>query len=116
MQEPAAPVGAVASAATGASRELLAEGAVVLRGFARLEAASLVAAVAKIAAISPFRQMTTPGGFRMSVAMTNCGAAGWSASIRRPGGPGRRCRPGSGLWLRERRRWRALLSSCPTPA
>src|SRR5579883_2468482 len=77
MQEPAAPVGAVASAATGASRELLAEGAVVLRGFARLEAASLVAAVAKIAAISPFRQMTTPGGFRMSVAMTNCGAAGW---------------------------------------
>jgi alkylated DNA repair protein (DNA oxidative demethylase) len=30
-----------------------------------------------ITAQSPFRHMTTPGGFVMSVAMTNCGAAGW---------------------------------------
>ena len=27
--------------------------------------------------LAPFRNMTTPGGFRMSVAMTNCGEAGW---------------------------------------
>jgi alkylated DNA repair protein (DNA oxidative demethylase) len=26
---------------------------------------------------APLRCMTTPGGYRMSVAMTNCGAAGW---------------------------------------
>jgi alkylated DNA repair protein (DNA oxidative demethylase) len=53
------------------------ERAVVLRGFARHEAGALVQAVTKIAAASPFRNMVTPGGFRMSVAMTNCGRAGW---------------------------------------
>lgn len=52
-------------------------GAVLLPGFATREEARLVAAVAKIAAAAPFRHMVTPGGFRMSAAMTNCGAAGW---------------------------------------
>jgi len=33
--------------------------------------------VTEIAAAAPFRNMVTPGGFRMSVAMTNCGRAGW---------------------------------------
>jgi len=37
----------------------------------------LVVAVNEIAAASPFRRMQTPGGFRMSVAITNCGALGW---------------------------------------
>jgi alkylated DNA repair protein (DNA oxidative demethylase) len=55
----------------------LGEKAVVLRGFARDQAPALVAAVAEIAAAAPFRNMLTPGGFRMSVAMTNCGRAGW---------------------------------------
>ena len=49
----------------------------MLRGFARHEAVTLVAAVEAIAAVAPFRHMVTPGGFRMSVAMTNCGQAGW---------------------------------------
>jgi alkylated DNA repair protein (DNA oxidative demethylase) len=49
----------------------------VLRGFARHQAAVLVAAVAEVTASAPFRNMITPGGFRMSVAMTNCGRAGW---------------------------------------
>ncbi len=30
-----------------------------------------------IVAQSPFRHMTTPGGYQMSVAMTNCGERGW---------------------------------------
>jgi alkylated DNA repair protein (DNA oxidative demethylase) len=30
-----------------------------------------------VAANSRFRHMVTPGGFRMSVAMTNCGSLGW---------------------------------------
>ena len=30
-----------------------------------------------VARTAPFRHMETPGGYRMSVAMTNCGAAGW---------------------------------------
>jgi alkylated DNA repair protein (DNA oxidative demethylase) len=58
-------------------REPLAPGAVVLRGLARPQAAALVAAVQNVAARAPFRHMVTPGGFRMSVAMSNCGALGW---------------------------------------
>lgn len=55
----------------------LGQGGVVLRGFARGEASALIAAVDEVAAAAPFRNMITPGGFRMSVAMTNCGNAGW---------------------------------------
>jgi alkylated DNA repair protein (DNA oxidative demethylase) len=58
-------------------RERFGEGALLLRGFAHDETADLVAAVDQVAAISPLRHMITPGGFRMSVAMTNCGDAGW---------------------------------------
>lgn len=57
--------------------ESFAEGAVILRGFADAEEAALLAAIDQVAAVSPFRRMVTPGGFQMSVAMTNCGAAGW---------------------------------------
>jgi DNA oxidative demethylase len=57
--------------------ERLSDGAVVLRGFARDEAPALVTAVDDIIAAAPFRNMVTPGGYRMSVAMTNCGRAGW---------------------------------------
>jgi alkylated DNA repair protein (DNA oxidative demethylase) len=32
--------------------------------------------------IAPFRHMVTPGGHRMSVAMTNCGRVGWTTSRR----------------------------------
>jgi alkylated DNA repair protein (DNA oxidative demethylase) len=62
---------------TQPEREPLAEGAVLLRGFAAAEAERLVAAVNRIAAAAPFRHMVTPGGFTMSVAMSNCGRAGW---------------------------------------
>jgi alkylated DNA repair protein (DNA oxidative demethylase) len=59
----------------------LAEGigdkAVVLRGYAWDQRAALLMAVEEITAVAPFRNMITPGGFRMSVAMTNCGRAGW---------------------------------------
>jgi len=59
------------------SRETIAEGAVLLRGAALPFAADVLAALPLITARSPFRHMVTPGGFVMSVAMTNCGAAGW---------------------------------------
>jgi alkylated DNA repair protein (DNA oxidative demethylase) len=55
----------------------LGDGALVLRGFARDQAGVLVGAVDEVTAAAPFRNMITPGGFRMSVAMTNCGRAGW---------------------------------------
>jgi len=74
-------VTSVSSAAIGDLLEdstlSLGEGGVVLRGFARDQESALVATVDAIAATAPFRNMITPGGFRMSVAMTNCGRAGW---------------------------------------
>ena len=63
--------------AAGPAREKLAEGAVLLRGFARPQQHELIAAVEAITAQAPFRHLITPGGYRMSVAMTNCGAVGW---------------------------------------
>lgn len=57
--------------------EPIADGAVILRGFAEAEAPRLLEAIERVAAGSPFRRMVTPGGFQMSVAMTNCGTAGW---------------------------------------
>jgi alkylated DNA repair protein (DNA oxidative demethylase) len=57
--------------------ERLAAGATILRRWADADAAQLVRAVATVSRAAPFRQMTTPGGYVMSVAMTNCGRAGW---------------------------------------
>ena len=57
--------------------ETLADGAILLRGFAAAETADLVAALGPITEAAPFRHMVTPGGYSMSVAMTNCGDAGW---------------------------------------
>jgi alkylated DNA repair protein (DNA oxidative demethylase) len=48
-----------------------------LPGFALPIEPALLAAIAEVAAAAPFRHMLTPGGQRMSVAMTNCGEAGW---------------------------------------
>jgi alkylated DNA repair protein (DNA oxidative demethylase) len=58
-------------------REDLCLGAVVLRGFAVPDATAIFTALHGITTQAPFRHMLTPGGFRMSVAMTNCGAYGW---------------------------------------
>ena len=60
-----------------AKKEAIAPGAFILRGFALADEAALMDALREVTAKSPFRHMVTPGGFRMSVAMTNCGALGW---------------------------------------
>lgn len=57
--------------------ESLGPGALVLRGFALPRAPLLLHALQEVAAAAPFRHMVTPSGLRMSVAMTNCGTAGW---------------------------------------
>jgi alkylated DNA repair protein (DNA oxidative demethylase) len=59
------------------ARERIADGAILLRGFARPIERELIAALRDIAEQAPFRHMQTPGGHQMSVAMTNCGSAGW---------------------------------------
>lgn len=51
--------------------------AVVLASFAQSQSAELLASIDELVRISPLRHMQTPGGRRMSVAMTNCGEAGW---------------------------------------
>ena len=60
-----------------ASREQLEPGAFVLRAFALDEAPALLDAIQVVAEAAPLRRMTTARGLRMSVAMTNCGDAGW---------------------------------------
>jgi alkylated DNA repair protein (DNA oxidative demethylase) len=76
----AIPGGAMADLMRG--DETLAEGARLLRGFATKEVAILLDAIAAVAAAAPFRHMVTPGGRAMSVAMTNCGEAGWVTDRR----------------------------------
>ena len=63
-----------------ADSDELAPGAWLLRGYAAASDAELAAAIDAVAAAAPFRHMVTPGGFRMSVAMTNCGEYGWVSS------------------------------------
>lgn len=72
----------LAGIAPGGEVERMAAGAMLLRGFAAAEAPKLIAAVQRIAGAAPFRHMVTPGGFTMSVAMTNCGRAGWVTDRR----------------------------------
>jgi alkylated DNA repair protein (DNA oxidative demethylase) len=62
--------------------ERIGDEAWVLRGFAAARASELLALVATIARAAPFRQMVTPGGKPMSVAMTNCGPLGWTSDRR----------------------------------
>ena len=54
----------------------------LLRGFACAEDRAFLECVARISAAAPFRHLVTPGGHRMSVAMTNCGALGWVSDRR----------------------------------
>jgi len=57
--------------------ERLGPGAALLHGFARAEAPALAVELARLIEQAPWRQMVTPSGHRMSVAMTNGGALGW---------------------------------------
>ncbi len=60
----------------------IAEGAALFSGFAGPFADALIDAIGRVAESAPFRHLITPGGYRMSVAMTNCGTAGWVSDRR----------------------------------
>jgi alkylated DNA repair protein (DNA oxidative demethylase) len=66
----------VAPAPSG-GMEPLAPGAVLLRRFVQARLPALLQKIEHVAQAAPFRRMVTPGGYVMSVAMTNCGRAGW---------------------------------------
>lgn len=51
--------------------------AYVLKSFALSNQAQILADLAQVIEAAPFRHMLTPGGFTMSVAMSNCGDLGW---------------------------------------
>lgn len=55
----------------------LGPGTVALPGFALASAGELAAGLAPVLEAAPWRHMVTPGGYSMSVAMTNCGPLGW---------------------------------------
>jgi alkylated DNA repair protein (DNA oxidative demethylase) len=65
-----------------AAAEPIAEGAVLLAGAAGEVAPELLSALHSVLAAAPWRHMVTPGGARMSVAMTNCGEVGWISDRR----------------------------------
>jgi alkylated DNA repair protein (DNA oxidative demethylase) len=58
-------------------RETPAFAPTLLRGFALNSGDHILAELQRIIAAAPLRHMVTPGGFTMSVAMTNCGSVGW---------------------------------------
>jgi DNA oxidative demethylase len=60
----------------------LAPGAFLLRGFALEDESALLIGLREVTSAAPFRNMVTPGGYRMSVAMTNCGPLGWITDRR----------------------------------
>jgi DNA oxidative demethylase len=57
--------------------EQLEEDAMLLGGFAAPQASDLIEEAERVSAAAPFRHLITPGGYTMSVAMTNCGRVGW---------------------------------------
>jgi len=59
------------------SEEIVGPGATILRNVAVSEETEILSGLSDVVSKAPFRHMITPGGFRMSVAMTNCGALGW---------------------------------------
>jgi DNA oxidative demethylase len=60
----------------------LGSGAVLLGAFASTSDRALLGALNDVLRLSPFRHFVTPGGFTMSVAMTNCGDVGWITDRR----------------------------------
>jgi DNA oxidative demethylase len=65
-----------------AALERIADDALVLPGAALDAAPALIAALQAVIAAAPWRHMVTPGGARMSVAMSNCGQVGWVSDRR----------------------------------
>jgi alkylated DNA repair protein (DNA oxidative demethylase) len=55
----------------------IAPDAFLLKGFALTYETQLLADLQQVIQAAPFRHMVTPGGFTMSVAITNCGDLGW---------------------------------------
>jgi DNA oxidative demethylase len=51
----------------------------VLRAYARPYVSEILPALDALVQAAAFRHLVTPGGFEMSVALTNCGTLGWTS-------------------------------------
>lgn len=51
--------------------------ALLIPGFALPQVQALLPELRQVVAQAPFRHMQTPGGLKMAVGLTNCGALGW---------------------------------------
>lgn len=60
----------------------IAHGAVLLTGFALKNEAEILAQIEHVISLAPLRNMATPWGRFMSVAMTNCGPLGWVSDTK----------------------------------
>lgn len=117
--------GAVSDLFAGARKRVPLDcGAWLLGGCALHEAPVLFSMIRGIAEQAPFRHLETPGGRRMSVAMTNAAAPAGSATAKdtaiRTGTrcreePGHRCRHCFRLWRAVPRRWRVTVALRLTP-
>lgn len=58
-------------------QESLGPGSTWIHGFLVAQAVPVMADIARVVARAPYRHLSTPGGKRMSVAMSNCGTEGW---------------------------------------
>jgi alkylated DNA repair protein (DNA oxidative demethylase) len=67
---------------TSTWRESIGPNAYVLHNFALAYIDELIPAIDAVQVHAPFRHMVTPGGFTMSVALTNCGPLGWCSDLR----------------------------------
>ena len=63
-------------------KEAIGPAAFVVRGFALPFVDALLPALGEVERCAAFRHLVTPGGFTMSVAMTNCGRLGWISDRR----------------------------------
>ncbi|HYN53721.1 MAG TPA: DNA oxidative demethylase AlkB [Methylotenera sp.] len=59
------------------SKQEIVKDAFLLQGFALSTGALILADLLQVISAAPLRNMVTPGGFVMSVTMTNCGTLGW---------------------------------------
>ncbi|MDH0732660.1 DNA oxidative demethylase AlkB [Pseudomonas sichuanensis] len=66
----------------GPQPQCLASHTVLLPGFALGEIEALLDALRPVLRAAPWRHMHTPGGQRMAVALSNCGALGWVSDER----------------------------------
>lgn len=58
-------------------QEALGAGTAWIHGFLVAHADAVMTDIAGVVAQAPYRHLSTPGGKRMSVGMSNCGAEGW---------------------------------------